>query len=58
MSTATSNAIAHACTRRIVGRAFAAFVESLIYTYRVFLFLPKSGPSFTMVTWSEQVESK
>ena len=34
------------------------FVESLTYIERVLLFLPKSGPFFAIVTWSEQVESK
>ena len=36
----------------------AVFVESLNYIERVLLFLCKSGPSFAMVTWSEEVERK
>ena len=45
-------------TWRIYGRVFAVFVESLIYIERILLFLPKSGPFFAMVKWSEQVKTK
>ena len=45
-------------TRYIQGRVLAVFAESLNYIDRVLLFLRKSGASFAMVTWSEEVERK